>query len=195
MDKASDLTQHITSQLDESARVLQRTAQVCAGGVARAAETILAAYRDGYKVLLCGNGGSASDAQHIATELMSKLNRDRAALPALALTTNTSLLTAVSNDTAYEQVFVRQIEALGQSGDVLIAISTSGRSANVNAAVEAARQRGLQTVALTGKGGGELAQLVHIAIVIPSDNTQRIQEGHITVGHILCDIVERTLFG
>jgi D-sedoheptulose 7-phosphate isomerase len=194
MGKKLDL-QHIVRQLDDSAQVQQRTAQLCTSDVARAAEVILAAYRDGHKVLLCGNGGSASDAQHIATELMSKLNRDRAALPALALTTNTSLLTAVSNDTSYEQVFVRQIEALGQAGDVLIAISTSGRSANVSAAVKAARQRGLQTVALTGKGGGELAQLVHIAIVIPSDNTQRIQEGHITVGHILCDIVEETLFG
>ncbi|MBN1888224.1 MAG: SIS domain-containing protein [Thermoflexales bacterium] len=194
MDKASDLTQHIVSQLDESARVQQRTAQVCAGDIGRAAEMILAAYRGERKVLLCGNGGSASDAQHIATELMSKLNRDRAALPALALTTNTSLLTAVSNDTAYEQVFVRQIEALGQPGDVLIAISTSGRSANVNAAVRAARQREMQTVALSGRDGGELAKLAHIAIVIPSDSTQRIQEGHITVGHILCDIVEETLF-
>jgi len=143
---------------------------------------------------LCGNGGSAADSQHIAGELVAKLTRERRALAAVALTVNSSLLTSIVNDGAWEQVFARQVEALGQPGDVLVAISTSGRSANVNAAVRVAKQRGLRTLALTGRDGGELAGLADLAIVIPSDNTQRIQEGHITVGHILCDIVEATLF-
>ncbi len=189
------VTQTITQQLQASAQVQLRISELCLGDIARAAEIILAAYRGGHKVLLCGNGGSAADAQHIATELVSKLNLERDTLPALALTTNTSLLTAISNDSAYDQVFVRQIQAMAQAGDVLIAISTSGRSANVNAAVTAAKERGVQTIALTGKDGGELTRLAHTVIIVPSDNTQRIQEGHITIAHILCDIVEKTLFG
>jgi D-sedoheptulose 7-phosphate isomerase len=184
----------IVSQLEESAAVKRRIVETCLDELVRAAEMLVATYRQGHKVLLCGNGGSAADAQHLAAELVAKLTRERNALPALALTVNASLLTSIPNDSSFNQVFARQVEALGQPGDTLIALSTSGCSANVNAAVLAARERGMHTIALTGKGGGELATIADLSIVVPADNTQRIQEGHITVGHILCDIVEATLF-
>lgn len=184
----------IVSQLEESAIVKRRIVETCLDDIVRAAELLLATYQQGHKVLLCGNGGSAADAQHLAGELVAKLTRERNALPALALTANASLLTAIPNDSSFDQVFVRQVEAFGQPGDTLIALSTSGRSANVNAAVQAARERGMHSIALTGKGGGELAVLADLSIVVPADNTQRIQEGHITIGHILCDIVEASLF-
>jgi D-sedoheptulose 7-phosphate isomerase len=184
----------IVSQLEESAAVKRRIVETCLDELVRAAEMIVATYRQGHKVLLCGNGGSAADAQHLAAELVAKLTRERNALPALALTVNASLLTAIPNDSSFNQVFARQVEAFGQPGDTLIAISTSGCSANVNAAVMAAKERGMHTIALTGKGGGELATIADLSIVVPADNTQRIQEGHMTVGHILCDIVEATLF-
>jgi len=189
-----DIINRITSQRDESAAVKRRILETCLDEVVRAAEMLVATYRQGHKVLLCGNGGSAADAQHLAAELVAKLTRERRALPALALSANTSLLTSIPNDSSFEQVFARQVEGLGQPGDTLIALSTSGRSANVNAAVRAARERGLHTIALTGRGGGELAPLAELSVVVPADNTQRIQEGHITIGHILCDIVEAALF-
>jgi D-sedoheptulose 7-phosphate isomerase len=189
-----DWIARIVSQLEESAAVKRRIVETCLDELVQAAEVLVATYRQGHKVLLCGNGGSAADAQHLAAELVAKLTRERRALPALALTTNTSLLTSIPNDSSFNQVFARQVEALGQPGDTLIALSTSGRSANVNAAVLAARERGMHTIALTGKGGGELATIADLSIVVPADNTQRIQEGHITVGHILCDIVEAALF-
>jgi D-sedoheptulose 7-phosphate isomerase len=184
----------IVSQLEESAAVKRRIVETCLDDIVRAAEMLVATYRQGHKVLLCGNGGSAADAQHLAAELVAKLTRERDALPALALTVNASLLTSIPNDSSFAQVFARQVEALGQSGDILIALSTSGCSANVNAAVMAAKERGMHTIALTGSGGGELAAIADLSIVVPADNTQRIQEGHITIGHILCDIVEATLF-
>jgi D-sedoheptulose 7-phosphate isomerase len=189
-----DIIDRIVSQLEESAAVKRRIVETCLDDIVRAAEMLIATYRQGHKVLLCGNGGSAADAQHLAGELVAKLTRERDALPALALTVNASLLTSIPNDSSFEQVFARQVEALGQPGDTLIAFSTSGRSANVNAAVLAARKRGMHTIALTGKGGGNLATMADLSIVVPADNTQRIQEGHITIGHILCDIVEATLF-
>ena len=184
----------IKTQLLESAAVHERTAASCALEIAAAASIIVEAYRSGRKVLLCGNGGSAADAQHIAGELVAKLGRERPALAAIALTVNTSLLTAIANDDGHERVFARQVEAFGQRGDVLVAISTSGNSPNVNQAARVAQERGLRVVALTGKGGGELTGLADVSIVVPSDNTQRIQEGHISVGHILCDLVEVALF-
>ena len=191
---AQEMAARIVQQLEDSAAIKQRIAEECLEEIVQAADILVDTYRWGRKVLLCGNGGSAADSQHIAGELVAKLTRERRALAAVALTVNSSLLTSIVNDGAWEQVFARQVEALGQPGDVLVAISTSGRSANVNAAVRVAKERGLRTLALTGRDGGELAGLADLAIVIPSDNTQRIQEGHITVGHILCDIVEATLF-
>jgi phosphoheptose isomerase len=161
----------------------------------RAAETIAECFRGGGKVLLFGNGGSAADAQHIAAEFVGRFAREREGLPAIALTTDTSILTAVGNDFGFERVFARQVEALGRPGDVVVAISTGGRSPNVLAGVRAARERGLATIGLTGGGGGPLADMVEIAIVVPSRSTPRIQECHIALGHILCELVETLLFG
>lgn len=191
---ADDQIARIRNQLLESAVVKQRTADVCASEIAAAASLIVETYRWGRKVLLCGNGGSAADAQHLAGELVARLGRERPALAAIALTVNSSLLTALVNDGDQERVFARQVEALGQRGDTLIAISTSGNSPNVNRAAQVARERGLNVVALAGKSGGELTGFADVSIIIPSDNTQRIQEGHIAVGHILCDLVEVALF-
>lgn len=186
--------QLIAGHLAESAQVKLAVAQRCLPDISAAAELLVEAFRGGHKLLACGNGGSAADAQHIVGELVCKLTMERAALPAIALTTNTSILTATGNDHAYDHVFVRQVEAWAQPGDVLIAISTSGRSASVNRAAVLARARGAHTIALTGRDGGELVHLCDLAIVVPSQSTQHIQEAHIAIGHILCDIVERQLF-
>jgi D-sedoheptulose 7-phosphate isomerase len=149
----------------------------------------------GRKVLLAGNGGSAADAQHIAAELVSRLNYDRPGLAAIALTTDTSALTAIGNDYGYEYVFARQVEALGQAGDVFIGISTSGNSPNVLTALTAARKAGIKTIGFTGKTGGKMAALCDIAIKVPSGHTPNIQECHILFGHIICQIIEDTIFG
>jgi len=151
--------------------------------------------RGGGKILICGNGGSAADAQHIAAELVGKFLKLRDALPALALTTNTSILTAIANDISYDAVFARQVEALCTAQDLLLGISTSGNSPNVLEAVRAASRKGARTVGLTGGDGGELARLADVTLVVPSDSTPRIQESHITVGHIVCDLIEREMFG
>ena len=145
-------------------------------------------------MLLFGNGGSATDAQHIASELVVRLRRNRQALPAIALGVSASDVTAIANDWSFDQVFARLVEAHGEEGDVAIAISTSGNSANIVAAVEQARRSGLFIIALTGKGGGKIADRVDIEVRVPSDDTARIQESHITVGHLLCQFVEDTLF-
>ena len=159
------------------------------------AEVIIKAYRNGGKVLLFGNGGSAADAQHIAAELVGKYYLDRDPLPAIALTVNTSSLTAIGNDYSFDRIFAKQLEALGEAGDVAIGISTSGKSKNVIQALKVAKERGLITIGFTGKDGGMLKDIVDYCLHIPSDDTPRIQEGHITVGHIICEIVERELFG
>jgi D-sedoheptulose 7-phosphate isomerase len=160
------------------------------------AELIVKAYRNGKKVILFGNGGSAADAQHIAAELMGKYYLERDPLPAIALTVNTSSLTALGNDYSFGLIFARQLEALGEAGDVVIGISTSGDSENVIRALEVAKGKGLMTVGFTGRDGGRLKNdVVHYCLNIPSEDTPRIQEGHITMGHIICEIVERELFG
>jgi len=189
------LHQKIIAQLEESAEVKRQTIVTAVDSIEAAAQMLIDCYRAGGKVLLCGNGGSAADAQHLAAELISRLKLERAAIPALALTTNTSLLTAIGNDYKYDLVFVRQVEAFGRAGDVLIAISTSGESENVIKAVEFSRVQGIKSIALTGAKGGRLAEKVDLAIKIPSDNVQRIQECHITVGHILCELIESALYG
>jgi len=189
------LRQQIIAQLEESVAVKQQTVAAAIDSIESAAKMLINCYRAGGKVLLCGNGGSAADAQHLAAELISRLRLERPAIPALALTTNTSLLTAIGNDYKYDLVFVRQVEAFGRPGDVLIAISTSGESENVIKAVEFARVEGIQSLALTGNKGGRLAGKVDLAIKVPSDNVQRIQECHITIGHILCELIESALFG
>lgn len=152
-------------------------------------------YRDSKKTILAGNGGSAADAQHIAAELVGRYGFDRPSIPSLALTTDTSCLTAIGNDYGYDRVFSRQLEGMGQSGDIFIGISTSGNSKNIINAFEVAKQKGITSVALVGRDGGEMAKIADIAIVIPSESTPRIQESHILIGHIICDIIEKEIFG
>jgi D-sedoheptulose 7-phosphate isomerase len=160
----------------------------------RIAETCIAALERGNKVLLCGNGGSAADAQHLAGELVSRFMFDRSGLPAFALTTDSSVMTAIGNDYGYEHVFARQVEAVGAKGDVLIAMSTSGRSPNILAALRTARERGIATIGFTGRSGSDMPSLCDIVYRAPADETPKIQEGHIVVGHIVCGVVERRLF-
>ena len=193
-DQVHDAAAFVRDVFRESARVKLAVADSLAGEIARAGEWIAEAYRTGGKTLLFGNGGSASDAQHIAAEWTGRLARDRVALPSIALTANTSDLTAIGNDYGFERIFARLVEAHGRPGDVAVAISTSGRSPNVIAGVEEARARGLRSIGLVGKGGGKLANCVDLAIVIPCDDTQRIQEAHITAAHSIAELVERLLF-
>jgi D-sedoheptulose 7-phosphate isomerase len=186
-----------SSSLRESAEVKLRTIESCRDQVLMAVEMIAGVYNNGGKVLLCGNGGSAADCQHLATELMIRLNHDiqRPALGAISLCTDPSNLTAGGNDIGFENVFARNVEGLGSAGDVLVAISTSGRSPNVMRAVEAAKRKGMKSIGLLGGSGGTLKGMCDIAIVVPSENTQRIQETHITIGHIICESVEQELYG
>jgi D-sedoheptulose 7-phosphate isomerase len=197
MSKPSREVDHaarIRAVLEDSARVKRDLARDLASEIAQAAEWIAAAYRSGGKTMLFGNGGSASDAQHIAGEFTGRLRRDRPALPAIALTANGSELTAIGNDYGFEQVFSRLIEAHGVEGDVAIAISTSGNSPNLLTAVDEARARRIRTIALLGRGGGKLLDRVDLALVVPSDDTQRIQESHITMGHAIAEVAELLLF-
>ena len=152
-------------------------------------------YKGDKKTILAGNGGSAADAQHIAAELVGRYGFDRPSIPSLALTTDTSNLTAIGNDYGYDQVFSRQLEGMGQAGDIFIGISTSGNSVNIIKAFESAKKKGITTVALTGRDGGVMAKMADVALVVPSDSTPRIQESHILIGHIICDIIEKETFG
>ncbi|MGQ0792505.1 MAG: D-sedoheptulose 7-phosphate isomerase [Deltaproteobacteria bacterium] len=180
----------IISKLRESAEIKLKLAKESLQEIADAAELIQKCLRAGGKVLIFGNGGSASDSQHIAAELVNRYQKERKALAALALTTDASILTSISNDSGFENVFSRQIEALGKKGDVAWGISTSGRSPNVVKALEAAKQGGMKTLALTGGDGGKLKKIADLSIIIPSSSTARIQEAHITIAHILCEIIE-----
>lgn len=179
----------ITVEIDESVKV-KSLLKSKAPSIADAAEIMISSINSGGKIIFCGNGGSAADSQHIAAELVGKFMAKRNALPAIALTTNTSILTAIANDFSYDDVFARQVQALAGKNDVLVAISTSGRSRNVINAVKAAKSANCKTIALTGSHGGDLTSLADVSINVPSDNTQRIQECHILIGHILCGLVE-----
>jgi D-sedoheptulose 7-phosphate isomerase len=190
-----ELAEKIRGVAEESIEAKRRFFEESTADVARAAQMIIEKMRAGGKLLIFGNGGSAADAQHIACELAFKMGRERAALPALALTTDTSLLTAISNDRSFDFVFARQIQALGRKGDIALAISTSGNSINVIEAVKEARAMEIATIGLLGAGGGEMAKLVDIALVVPHRNTQRIQEVHIAIGHIICQLIEDELCG
>lgn len=189
-----ELARRVRAGLDASAETQRATAQACAPAIAHAALRLVETFRSGGRVLAFGNGGSAADAQHLAAELAGRFERERPGLPALALTANSSDLTAIGNDYGFDAVFARLVQAHGRSGDLAVAISTSGISPNVLAGVEAARDAGLSTLALTGRDGGKLAALADLAIVVPSDVTARIQEAHIAVIHLLCEIVESALF-
>src|SRR5512132_3580558 len=195
MPLTADTFRKIETHLFQSAEIKRQTAASCTGSIAKAAEVIAGVFLSSGKLLLCGNGGSAADCQHMAAELVSRFSKDldRRALPAIALTTDTSFLTAFGNDCGFEGIFERQIEALGSAGDILIGISTSGNSSNVIRAVKAAKKRNMHTIALTGNGG-RLAAMADIVIAVPSTNTQYIQEANLAVEHILCELVEFALF-
>ncbi|HHJ52477.1 MAG TPA: SIS domain-containing protein [Caldithrix abyssi] len=190
------LSEAITSHLRQSISVKEKTLQTCTQDIRIAIEWIVSAFRNQRKLLICGNGGSAADAQHIAAEFVVRLthNLSRPALPAIALTTDSSILSAGGNDIGFVHVFSRQIEALGQTDDLLLAISTSGNSPNILEALATARNQHMKSIALLGNDGGKAKSMADLSIVVPSDSTQHIQETHITIGHILCEQVERILF-
>jgi D-sedoheptulose 7-phosphate isomerase len=190
------LTKAIAAQIRETADNLRAMSEDPAlhAAMARVAALCIDALRRGNKILFAGNGGSAADSQHLAGELISRFHYDRPSLPAFALSTDTSVLTAIGNDYGYEKLFARQIEAVGNAGDVFFAISTSGRSPNILNALRVAQQKGLITVGLTGRGGGDMPALCEHCLRVPSDCTPRIQEGHITIGHAICQMIEQQLF-
>ena len=182
------------SALRDSARTLARIERESAPAVAAAAELLIACFRDGCTAFFCGNGGSAADAQHLAAEFSGRYLVDRPGLPAIALTANSSAVTAIGNDYGYDEVFSRQLEGIGKPGDVLVAITTSGRSESVRNAVRAAHELDMTVIGMTGPKGGEFAALCDVALVSPAASTPNIQEGHIAMGHAFCLLVERTLF-
>jgi D-sedoheptulose 7-phosphate isomerase len=186
----------IRMQLLETARNLDTMAadEALVGLVGGVASACVSALRNGRKILFAGNGGSAADAQHLAGELVSRFAYDRPGLPAFALTTDTSVLTAIGNDYGYDRLFARQVEAVGAAGDVFFGISTSGRSPNVLKALDVARSKGLVTVGMTGHSGGEMAPRCDFLLRVPSDATPRIQEGHIAMGHAICQYIEAQIF-
>lgn len=186
-----DHIQQIREQLRESARVKESFSEELLAKISRFAEAGSAAINDGHKIVLFGNGGSAADAQHLAAELVVRLEANRPSLPGISLATNPSILTAAGNDFGFERIFARQIESLVCSGDVLVALSTSGNSANLLKGVEVGRERRAFIVGLTGETGGELAGKVDLLVNVPSRNAQRIQEAHITIGHIVCRLIEQ----
>ena len=183
----------IQSSLNGTASLLQRVAAEMAPAIAEVAERMIACLRGGGKIALCGNGGSASQAQHLAGELIGRFRRERPAYAGLALTTDTAILTALGNDYGYEEVFRRQVEGLLRPGDLLIALSTSGNAENILRAVAEANQRGVVTVGFTGEGGGRLADLADLCLRVPNPQTSTVQEAHLAIGHLLCELVEAAL--
>jgi D-sedoheptulose 7-phosphate isomerase len=185
----------ILEEISEHMQTMEAIRDGMVKKISEFAALVAGVMRQGRKVLLMGNGGSAADAQHIAGEFVGRFVLERKGLPAIALTTDTSILTAVSNDYGFEEIFSQQVEVLADEGDVVVGISTSGNSPNVLKAISVAKAKGAKTVGLCGGDGGKLGQLVDLPVVIPVQNTQRIQEGHITIGHIVCKLVEEALFG
>jgi D-sedoheptulose 7-phosphate isomerase len=192
-----DSKKFITDSLNESSETKLKIRDQLMEDILKAIDLLSAGFKEGKKLLLCGNGGSAADCQHIATELMIRLSHhiQRPALPAIALTTDTSNLTAGGNDIGFENVFARNVEGLGNKGDTLLAISTSGNSPNIIKATHAAHSKGMKVIGFLGGNGGKLKDLVDLPIIVPSPNVQRIQEGHITIAHIICELVEDKLYG
>src|SRR6266566_3476850 len=193
---ASQLTQVVAEQFRETSENLHLMTKDAAllAAVVQVTGACVEALRQGHKILFAGNGGSAADAQHLAAELVSRFAYDRPGLPAFALTTDTSVLTAIGNDYGYERLFARQIDAVGGAGDVFFGISTSGRSPNVLNALDAARTKGLITIGMTGHAGGQMPERCDYLLRVPSNTTPRIQEGHIAIGHAICQIIEEQLF-
>ncbi len=193
-----DLISRINHNFQQSISTKQMAADLLAEPIARAAQSMTQCLLNGGKILSCGNGGSAGDAQHFSSEMLNRFEMERPGLPAIALTTDSSTITSIANDYSYEQIFSKQITALGQGGDILLAISTSGNSANVNKAVEAAHDREMMVIALTGHQGGELANKLtveDVEIRVPAESTARIQEVHLLVIHCLCDLIDHQLLG
>jgi D-sedoheptulose 7-phosphate isomerase len=191
-------TQRILAHFQESAELKMKSATLLAQPISQAIELMFNALSNGNKILACGNGGSAGDSQHFAAELVGRFERERFPLPAIALTTDTSIITAVGNDYSFNEIFSKQVQAFGQAGDILLAISTSGNSGNVLAAVEAALEREMRVVALTGKDGGKIAQMLtdaDVHINVPHSRTARIQEVHLVAIHSICDGLDVALFG
>ena len=184
---------HVVSSLREGVELRSRIAQDCGETIVQAASLMIRCLQSGGKLLFFGNGGSAADAQHLAAEFVGRFVLERQGLPAIALTTDSSILTSVGNDYGFDQVFARQIEALGRPNDVAVGISTSGNSPNVIEAVKKAKKQNVKTIGLAGKDGGALAKSVDLAITVSSTNTARVQECHIAIGHILCELVENEL--
>lgn len=185
---------NISSQLRDGSQLFLEIEHKLRDKIFQAAEILINALKNGNKLLICGNGGSAADAQHFAAEMVGRLQRDRAPLAAIALSTDTSIMTAVANDYTFDDIFKKQVEALGQQGDVLIAISTSGNSKNLVKALEAAKEKKLNTVALSGKDGGAIVKSAEHALILPAMISQRIQEGQIAIIHIWCALIEDALF-
>jgi D-sedoheptulose 7-phosphate isomerase len=193
-----DLISRINQNFQDSISTKQIAADLLAEPLATAAQMVTQCLLGGGKILSCGNGGSAGDAQHFSSEMLNRFEMERPGLPAVALTTDSSTLTSIANDYSYEQVFSKQVSALGQQGDILLAISTSGNSANVNRAIVAAHEREMQIIALSGKQGGDMAPMLNsddIEIRVPSDSTARIQEVHLLAIHCICDLVDHQLLG
>jgi len=188
------VTNRISEIVADSIEVKRFFFEAHAADVQRAARIIADSFQAGAKLLLFGNGGSAADAQHIAGEMVNKFLQDRRALPAIALTTDGGVLTCIGNDTGFENIFARQIEALGTKDDVCLAISTSGKSPNISVACEQARKQGITVIGLLGRDGGSVAALCDLALIVSSDDTQRIQETHNLIGHVICELVESQLF-
>ena len=188
------MKENIKNQILESAKIKNEMVKNGLESIEKAAELLISSINAGGKILWCGNGGSAADAQHLATELMGGMSdHDRMPIPSIALTTDSSFITAWSNDTDFDSIFSRQVQGLGAEGDVLIGISTSGNSENVINALKQAKYKNLKTIAFTGKTGGSLNGIADITIKVPSDNTQRIQESHIMIGQILCSLIELSI--
>lgn len=188
------MREKIRDLLLESIQVKEELMRTSIGEVMTIAEFAVDSLKKGGKLILFGNGGSASDSQHIAAELVGRFKKDRTALAAIALTVNTSVLTSLANDYGYEIVFAKQVEALAQKNDLVIGISTSGKAKNVAAGIKQAKKMGIKTVALIGGDGGELARLADVSLIVPSSVTARIQEAHITLGHIICELIEDAIF-
>lgn len=196
MNTQTTLHTRIQQHFTASIATKQQALALLQEPIVQAAQRVLVAVQQDGKILSCGNGGSAGDAQHFSSEMLNRFEQERRGLPAIALTTDTSTLTSIANDYSYERVFARQVEALGRKGDVLLAISTSGNSANVNCAIEAAHARGMQVIALSGKNGGSMKDLLQagdVELRVPSDSTARIQETHLLLIHCICDLVDHLL--
>lgn len=193
----NDQKQLIKDHIANSIKTKQKTAELISDEIAKAAQICIDALVNNKKILICGNGGSAADAQHFSAELLNRFEMERPALPAIALTTDTSTITAIGNDYNFNQIFEKQVHALGQAGDILIAISTSGNSENVNLAINAAKEKYMNIIGISGKDGGKMNKLLedHLNVIVPSNRTAYIQETHIVILHIICALIDQGLFG